>query len=72
MPRLLTCQSCGTMYRMKDYEGPAEYDMELIELCQRHLGQASNPDPDAHKSMIFANVTLQDEEFNLYKKLFIK
>jgi len=27
-------------------------------------------DYDAHKSMIFANVTLQDEEFNLYKKLF--
>ncbi len=27
-------------------------------------------DYDAHKSIIFANVTLQDEEFNLYKKLF--
>jgi deoxyguanosine kinase len=27
-------------------------------------------DYDANKSMIFANVTLQDEEFNLYKKLF--
>jgi hypothetical protein len=52
MPRLLTCQSCGTMYRMRDYDGPPEYDMELIELCNRHLGQASNPDPDAHKSII--------------------
>jgi hypothetical protein len=40
------------MYRMRDYDGPAEYDMELIELCNRHLGQASNPDPDAHKSII--------------------
>lgn len=27
-------------------------------------------DYDAHKSIIFAKVTLQDEEFNLYKKLF--
>jgi hypothetical protein len=40
------------MYRMKDYDGPVEYDMELIELCQRHLHQAANPDPDAHKSII--------------------
>lgn len=53
MPRLLTCQSCGTMYRMRDYDGPAEYDMELIEIINRHLGQAVNPDPDAHKSVIF-------------------
>ena len=52
MPRLLTCQSCQTMYRMKDYDGPAEYDMELIELCNRHLQRADNPDPDAHKSLI--------------------
>jgi Trp operon repressor len=52
MPRLLTCQSCGTMYRMRDYEGPTEYDMELIELCQRHLGQASDPNPDSHLSLI--------------------
>lgn len=27
-------------------------------------------DYDAYKSLIFANITLQDEEFNLYKKLF--
>jgi hypothetical protein len=53
MPRLLACQSCGTMYRMKDYEGSAEYDMELIELINRHLGKASDPSPEAHKSAIF-------------------
>jgi hypothetical protein len=41
------------MYRMRDYEGPAEYDMELQELINRHLGQAPNPDPDAHISLIF-------------------
>jgi hypothetical protein len=38
---------------MRDYDGPAEYDMELIEIINRHLGQAVNPDPDAHKSVIF-------------------
>ena len=53
MPRLLACKSCGTMYRMHDYDGPVDYDMELIELIQRHLGQAKNPDPDAHKGLIF-------------------
>lgn len=52
MPRLLTCKDCATMYKMKDYDGPAEYDMELIELCNRHLQQAANPDPDAHRSLI--------------------
>jgi hypothetical protein len=40
------------MYRLKDYEGPVDYDMELIELCQRHLHQAADPDPGAHMSMI--------------------
>ncbi len=53
MPRLLACKSCGTMYRMHDYDGPAEYDMELIELINRHLHQASDPNPDAHKGLIF-------------------
>lgn len=52
MPRLLTCQSCGVMYRMRDYDGPAEYDMELIELCNRHLGQAEDPRPESHMSLI--------------------
>lgn len=52
MPRLLTCQSCQVMYRLRDYDGPADYDMELIEIIQRHLGQAVNPDPDAHRSII--------------------
>lgn len=53
MPRLLACRSCGIMYKMRDFEGPAEYDMELQELVKRHLGQAPNPDPDAHRSLIF-------------------
>lgn len=52
MPRLLTCQSCQVMYRLRDYDGPADYDMELIEIIKRHLGQAQDPDPDSHKSII--------------------
>lgn len=52
MPRLLTCQACQVMYRLRDYDGPAEYDMELVEIINRHLGQADNPDPDAHRSII--------------------
>lgn len=53
MPRLLACRSCGTMYRMRDYDGPPDYDMELQELVKRHLGQAPDPNPDSHISLIF-------------------
>ncbi len=53
MPRLLACRSCGTMYKMRDHSGPAEYDMELLELINRHLGQASDKSPDSHQSLIF-------------------
>ena len=53
MPRLLACKSCGTMYKMRDYEGRPDYDMELQELVKRHLGQAQNPNPDEHVSLIF-------------------
>ncbi len=53
MPRLLACRSCGTMYKMREYDGPAEYDMELQELVNRHLGQAQDKNPDSHLSLIF-------------------
>lgn len=53
MPRLLACKSCGVMMRMHDYDGPAEYDMELIELINRHLHQSKDPNPDAHRGLIF-------------------
>lgn len=53
MPRLLACRSCGTMYKMRDYEGHPDYDMELQELIKRHLGQAQDPNPDTHNSLIF-------------------
>lgn len=53
MPRLLACRSCGTMYKMRDFDGPVDYDMELQELVNRHLGQASDPNPDSHQSLIF-------------------
>jgi len=53
MPRLLACRSCGTMYKMRDYTGSPDYDMELQELINRHLGQAKDPNPDSHQSLIF-------------------
>jgi hypothetical protein len=53
MPRLLACRTCGTMYKMRDYEGNADYDMELQELINRHLGQAEDRNPESHLSLIF-------------------
>ena len=53
MPRLLVCRDCGIMYRMRDYDGPPEYDMELRELIDRHLGQADDKRPESHRSFIF-------------------
>lgn len=38
---------------MRPYDGPAEYDMELIEIINRHLAQADDPRPESHISMIF-------------------
>ena len=52
MPRLLLCKSCGVLHNMRDYEGTAKYDMELIETINRHLGQAADPRPESHVSMI--------------------
>ena len=42
--RLLVCKTHGVMYKMRPYEGPPEYDMELRELCDRHNAQVANPD----------------------------
>ena len=53
MPRLLVCKPCGVLYNMQDFDGPPEYDMELLDVIGRHLGQAANPAPDAHSSQIF-------------------
>jgi hypothetical protein len=41
------------MYKMRDYEGNADYDMELQELINRHLGQAEDRNPESHLSLIF-------------------
>lgn len=49
--RLLVCKTHGVMYKMRPYDGPAEYDQELIELCNRHNAQV--PDPDNCKALIF-------------------
>lgn len=53
MPRLLVCKPCGVLYNMLDYDGPPEYDQELREVIDRHLGQASDPRTESHESQIF-------------------
>lgn len=49
--RILVCKTHGIMYKMRPYDGPAEYDQELIELCERHNHQV--PDPDNCRALIF-------------------
>lgn len=49
--RLLVCKTHGVMYKMRPYDGPAEYDMELRELCDRHNAQV--PDPQNCRALIF-------------------
>lgn len=49
--RLLVCKTHGVMYKMRPYDGPPEYDQELIELCDRHNAQVQ--DPDNCKALIF-------------------
>ncbi|OAB81746.1 2-amino-4-hydroxy-6-hydroxymethyldihydropteridine diphosphokinase [Cochleicola gelatinilyticus] len=68
----------------KFYEEPGRYafPLEMSFLADRYqqllddikqfdlFNDCVIADYDAYKSLIFAKVTLQDEEFNLYKKLF--
>lgn len=49
--RILVCKHHGVMYKMRPYDGPPEYDQELIELCKRHNAQF--PDPDNCRATIY-------------------
>ena len=49
--RLLVCKTHGVMYKMRPYDGPAEYDQELRELCDRHNAQV--PDPQNCSALIY-------------------
>jgi len=51
--RLLICYSCGTVNRLRDFQGDPSNDWEMAEVIKRHLGEAANPDPDAHRSTIY-------------------
>ncbi len=54
MQRLLLCKSCGILYKLPPYDdGPAEYDMALIDVIDRHLQQSDDPRPESHLSLIF-------------------
>lgn len=56
--RLLVCwrvangrKSDGVMYKMRPYDGPPEYDMELIDVLERH--KARYQDHDNWRGLIF-------------------
>ena len=57
--RLLVCwreepsgkKSGAVMYKMRPYTGVPEYDMELIDILERH--KAKNPDHEMWRGMIF-------------------
>lgn len=56
--RLLVCwrvvngkKTDGIIYKMNPYDGPAEYDMELLDLLERH--KAKNPDYESWRALIF-------------------
>jgi len=51
--RLLVCKSCGSVSRMRDYQGDPNGDWELIEIINRHLGNANDPRPESHDSQIY-------------------
>ncbi len=58
MNRLLVCwrlvngkKTDGIMYKMAPYDGPPEYDMELIDVLERH--KARHQDYDNWRALIF-------------------
>lgn len=60
MARLLVCNSCQIMYRLRDFHGnyaedraDIANDMELHEVIQRHVGQSQEKDPGKHLSNLF-------------------
>lgn len=73
MARLLVCRSCGTMNRMRDYDGDAHYDAELQEVIRMHLERASDPRPEAHPSSLFrvddADAEILDVESKLVEHM---
>jgi hypothetical protein len=75
MARMLACNGCGVMWRLKDYPPTADpmLDMELIEVIERHMGQAQDKNPDAHKANLFyvddKSADLLDVESALQKEL---
>lgn len=73
MPRQLVCYSCETMDRLPDYDGDPQYDMTLIEMINRHLQRADNPEPDAHRSNVYKidekDAALIDAESEIQRKM---
>jgi hypothetical protein len=58
VPRLLVVKDVNgktdsTMIRLRDYEGPAEYDMELVEVIRKHKERNTHINPDDFRGLIF-------------------
>lgn len=58
MNRLLVCwrvvhgkKTDGIIYKMNPYDGPYEYDMELLDILERH--KARHQDSDSWRGLIF-------------------
>lgn len=73
MARLMACNPCGIMWRMRDYDGDPQYDMELREIIDRHLAMAVDPRPESHLATLFRvsdkEASLMDVESALQKEL---
>lgn len=73
MARMLACNGCGILWRLSNYDGEAEYDMELRHIIERHLAMATDPRPESHKANVFfiedKDADIIDVESAVQKKL---
>jgi hypothetical protein len=58
LPRLLVIRDVNgridsTMVRLRDYKGPPEYDMELVEVIDKHKQRNSQINPDDFRGLLF-------------------
>ena len=73
MARMMACNNCGILWRLRDYDGAPEYDMELREIVDRHLQTAIDPRPESHMATLYRisdkEAELIDVESEVQKKL---
>lgn len=73
MARLMACNPCGILWRLRDYDGDPQYDMELREIIDRHLAIATDPRPESHLATLFRvsdkEASMMDVESAVQKEL---